>query len=79
MGEQNQGMTEPIRPEDVLPDGAEAVSLAGVVARKGTVAAFVANAKLPEGSPEHEAVLSQLRVLAPGLRAVGVLEVFIPR
>lgn len=75
--------TQPIRPEDVLPGGADDASFGGVTARKGTVAAFVANAKLlddlPVGSPEREAVLAQLRELAPALRAVGVLDVFTPR
>ncbi len=67
----------------MLPDDADDASFAGVTARKGTVAAFVANAKLlddlPAGSPEREAVLAQLRALAPVLRAVGVLDVFTPR
>ncbi|WP_237669032.1 hypothetical protein [Rhodococcus sp. BS-15] len=34
-----------IRPEDVLPDGAERASFDGLEIRKGTVAAFVANAR----------------------------------
>jgi len=46
-------------------------------------AAFIANTKalneLADGTPERDAVLAQLRTLAPGLRAVGVLDVFIPR
>ncbi len=75
-------MTAPIRPEDVLPDGEDNATFGGVSARKGTVAAFVANAKalneLAHG-PERDAVLAQLRGLAPGLRAVGVLDVFVPR
>lgn len=76
-------MTEPIRPEDVLPDEADTASFGGTTARKGTVAAFVANAKLlddlPEGSADRKAVLDQLRSLAPGLLAVGLLDVFAPR
>ncbi len=76
-------MTQPIRPEDVLPDGADDASFAGVTARKGTVAAFVANAKLlddlPAGSPGREAIVAQLRALAPALRAVGIFDVFTPR
>ncbi len=73
-------MTAPIRPEDVLPDGDDNAAFGDVSARKGTVAAFIANAKalneLADGTPERDAVLAQLRTLAPGLRAVGVLDVF---
>jgi hypothetical protein len=76
-------MTAPIRPEDVLSDQADTASFGDTTVRKGTVAAFVANAKLidelAEGSPEWDAVLEQLRRLLPGLRAVGVLDVFAPR
>ncbi len=72
-----------IRPEDVLPDGEDNAAFGDVSARKGTVAAFIANAKalneLADGTPERDAVLAQLRTLAPGLRAVGVLDVFFPR
>ncbi len=76
-------MPSPIRPEDVLADGADSTGFGGITARKGTIAAFVANAKildeLAEESPDREAVLAQLRELAPALRAVGVLDVFVPR
>lgn len=79
----DQVVTAPIRPEDVIPDGEDNATFGGVSARKGTAAAFVANAKtlneLADGTPERDAVLAQLRALAPGLRAVGVLDVFIPR
>jgi len=79
----NQFVTAPIRPEDVLPDGDDNATFGDMSARKGTVAAFVANAKvlstLATGTPEHATVLAQLRTLAPGLRAVGVLDVFAPR
>lgn len=68
---------------DVLPDGRDNATFGDVSARKGTVAAFIANAKalsqLGENAPERDAVLAQLRLLAPGLRAVGVLDVFVPR
>lgn len=76
-------MNQPIRPEDILPDDADTAPFGTITARKGTVAAFVANAKLleqlPEGTAERTAVLDQLRSLLPGLRAVGVLDVFSPR
>jgi len=71
----------PIRPEDVLPgDHAE---LHGITVRKGSVAAFVANAKLldvlPRGSDERAQTLAHLRALAPAVAAVGLLDVFQPR
>jgi hypothetical protein len=73
----------PIRPEDVLPDGVNATTYAGIDVRKGTVAAFVANAEqLERLSPDdarRPALEGQLRALAPALRAVGVLDVFTPR
>lgn len=76
-------MVQPIRPEDVLPEGDNTASVGDVPVRKGTIAAFVSNAKalenLPEGRPEYDAVVAQLRALAPGLRAVGLLDVFTPR
>ncbi|WNV85906.1 hypothetical protein [Umezawaea sp. Da 62-37] len=76
-------MTGPVRPEDVLPDDVDSGVLNGVEVRKGSVAAFVANARrlddLRPGSPERDAVLAELRRLVPALRAVGVLDVFAPR
>ena len=76
-------LTGPIRPEDVLPDGVETATYGGTVARKGSVAALVANAKplptLPVDAPGRAAILDLLRELVPSLRAVGVLDVFVPR
>jgi hypothetical protein len=73
----------PIRPEDVPPDGTDATTFAGLDVRKGTVAAFVANAKqfekLAPGDRRREAVETQQRALAPALRAVGLVDVFAPR
>lgn len=75
--------TTPIRPEDVLADGAEATTFDGLDVRKGTVAAFVANAKrLAQLGPDdvgREPLERQLRAQAPALRAVGLLDVFAPR
>lgn len=49
-------------PQDVLPDGAEGVEFHGEYVRKGTVAAFIANAELlqslPAGTPEYEDVVT---------------------
>lgn len=72
-----------IRPEDVLPDDRDHAELHGITVRKGSVAAFVANAKLldvlPHGSPERAQALAQLQALAPSVAAVGLLDVFQPR
>lgn len=76
-------MTGAVDPEDVLPDGDEYAELGGTPVRKGTVAAFVATARsleaLPAGDPAEAGLAAHLRDLLPGLRAVGVLEVFAPR
>ncbi|MFE1774272.1 hypothetical protein [Streptomyces sp. NPDC059008] len=72
-----------VRPEDVLPEGVDSTAINGLTVRKGSVAAFVANAlrldDLTEGTPEHAAVVTQLRELAPALRTIGLLDVFRPR
>ncbi|MEE4417779.1 hypothetical protein [Streptomyces bugieae] len=72
-----------VRPEDVLPEGIDSTAINGRTVRKGSVAAFVANAirldELVEGTPEHEALVTQMRELAPALRTIGLLDVFHPR
>ncbi|ANZ14242.1 hypothetical protein SNOUR_04610 [Streptomyces noursei ATCC 11455] len=72
-----------VRPEDVLPEGVDSTAINGLTVRKGSVAAFVANAlrldDLTEGTPEYAALVMQMRELAPALRAIGVLDVFRPR
>ncbi|GAB2819073.1 hypothetical protein GCM10027176_24330 [Actinoallomurus bryophytorum] len=69
-----------VSPEDVLPDGVDGTVLNGVQVRKGSVAAFVANAKnlqrLAPGTEEHGRVSDQLRALAPAVAAVGLFDVF---
>lgn len=72
-----------VRPEDLLPVGADTTAINGRTVRKGSVAAFVANAirldDLTEGAPEYEALITQMRELAPVLRTIGLLDVFEPR
>ncbi|MBS1691516.1 MAG: hypothetical protein JST91_04770 [Actinobacteria bacterium] len=78
-------MTEPApsRPEDVLPDADDTATFGGIDVRKGTIAAFVVNAKqlttLDPADPRRPAIRAQLRELGPAVRAVGVLDVFAPR
>ncbi|MFF8902435.1 hypothetical protein ACF082_33745 [Streptomyces lydicus] len=72
-----------VRPEDVLPEGIDSTAMNGLTVRKGSVAAFVANAlrldELTEGTPEYAALVAQMRELAPALRAIGLNNVFRPR
>lgn len=72
-----------VRPEDVLPEGIDSTGINGLTVRKGSVAAFVANAlrldELTEGTPEYAALVAQMRELAPVLRAIGLIDVFRPR
>jgi len=69
-----------VRPEDVLPDGAERASFDGLEIRKGTVAAFVANARALDdaepGTEAHRELLATLEDLAPQPAAIGLFEVF---
>ncbi|WP_157226601.1 hypothetical protein [Gordonia soli] len=73
----------PIRPEDVLADGVDKAQFGDVEVRKGSVAAFVANAKifdrLPADDPDNETIRAQLLELLPAIRSAGVLDVFTPR
>jgi hypothetical protein len=66
-------------PQDVLPDGVEGTDFGGEYVRKGTIAAFIANARLleslPKGTPEYEDTATQLRALKPALDAVGLFDV----
>ncbi|MGW7575692.1 hypothetical protein [Streptomyces sp. NPDC054765] len=71
--------TKPVTPQDVLADGQEVAEFNGVFVRKGSIAAFIGNAKalddLEPGTPEHEAVAQQIRDLKPGLDALGLFDV----
>jgi len=71
---------QPVRPEDVLPDGVEGGEFGGEYVRKGSVAAFVGNVRaLAEVEPSGarwEAIVEQLRELKPALVRIGVLDVF---
>ncbi|HEY3713484.1 MAG TPA: hypothetical protein VGL39_03070 [Jatrophihabitantaceae bacterium] len=73
-------MSNAVRPEDVLPDDVSRTMMNGVNVRKGSVAAFVANAKALEAlaptTPEYAEVAAQLQALAPAVAAVGLFDVF---
>jgi hypothetical protein len=74
---------KPVRPEDLLPAGADSGVINGVEVRKGTVAAFVANAQrleaLDPDSAEYAELAGRLQAAKPLLAAIGVLDVFDPR
>jgi hypothetical protein len=73
-------MAEPVKPEDVLPDGVEGSEFDGAYVRKGSVAAFVANVRALAGvkpsTAQWDAIVAQLQELKPALLRVGVLDVF---
>ena len=72
-----------LRPEDMLEDEQDVRIINGVQVRKGTLGAFIVNARRLDayavGSAERGEILDHLREFAPAVRAVGLLEVFEPR
>ncbi|MEV6611107.1 hypothetical protein [Kutzneria sp. NPDC051319] len=71
---------KPVRPEDVLPDGAEGTEFDGAYVRKGSVAAFIGNvlalSEVESRTPQWEEIAGQLRELKSALDRIGVLDVF---
>jgi hypothetical protein len=69
----------PSRPEDVLADGVDHAEVGGTPARKGTVAAFLRNARrwgeaeVPAG--ERALLTEAIAAAVPALRALGLFEV----
>ncbi|USI73813.1 hypothetical protein [Sphingomonas morindae] len=76
-------MTESVRPEDILADGADHIERDGRLLRKGTVAAFLANARAwleADGPPETRAAReAAMRAAVPALAALGLLDLFVAR
>jgi hypothetical protein len=68
--------TRGVKPEDVLADAEDFVTLNGVTVRKGSIAAFLKNIDLLEDSDSSElqkaAALDALRALAPAMIASGL-------
>ena len=67
-----------MRAKDVLPDGQNEVKLAGITVRKGSVGAFLANARVlaaPASTAEErdDARLDIIEAL-PALRALGLFD-----
>ena len=69
-----------MKPADILPDDVNAKEVDGMVLRKGSVAAFIANAKILTGSATNEAqkreAKDDLISLVPVLKKLGVFDVF---
>lgn len=69
-----------MRAEQVLPDNVDQVELRGVTIRKGTVAAFLANARVwtdPQASESARAEAgTDMADALPVLRALGLFDVF---
>ncbi|AJK46631.1 hypothetical protein [Burkholderia plantarii] len=68
-----------MRAEQLLPDGTNEVELNGVTVRKGTVGAFLANARVL-GTPDapraaREAARADIAAALPALRVLGLFEV----
>jgi len=68
-----------MRAQDVLPDHVNEVEVGGVTVRKGSVGAFLANARVlqdPGASAEARAAAADdIKALAPALRALGLFNV----
>ena len=67
-----------IQPEDILPDGNDTAEINGLVVRKGTVAATLANIEVIEDSASDHATkteaLNIIKILTPSLKAIGLLK-----
>lgn len=68
-----------MRAQDVLPDHVNEVEVGGITVRKGSVGAFLANARVlkdPAASAEARTTAAQdIQALAPALHALGLFDV----
>lgn len=73
--------THGITPQDVLPDALDSADIKGTTVRKGSVGAFLANARLlrdATSSPAaREGARAQIAALVPALEALGIFDFFI--
>ncbi|MDR6207105.1 MULTISPECIES: hypothetical protein [Paraburkholderia] len=67
-----------MRAEQILPDHADSVDVGGVTIRKGTIAAFFANARVRTDPSASETARGQaaadIREALPALRASGLFD-----
>lgn len=65
-------------PHDILPDDTDEIEINGITARKGTIAAVLANATIIESHSSSEALkqkaLNTIEQLAPVVIAVGLMD-----
>jgi hypothetical protein len=77
---QIQTAAQGVRPEDVLPDDLNTADFDGTTVRKGSVGAFIANARIlrDAASPPaaRDAARIQIIALVPALKALGVFDSF---
>lgn len=77
--QQPRATVTPTTAADVLPDGAEGGEFQGKFIRKGSIAAFIANAKalagLEPGTPDYEVIADAIRDLKPALEALALFDV----
>ena len=68
-----------MRADQVLPDGVDHGQFSGLTIRKGTVAAFLANARTwtraDAGADERAQARARIAADVPALRALGLFEV----
>jgi hypothetical protein len=72
-----------MRAADILPDHADHAVFDGLAIRKGTIAAFLANARtwLDAATPPAERTAAEREIVSalPALQALGLFEVLAPR
>jgi len=65
-----------VRPEDLLPDGADSTSINGKIVRKGSIAAFLANVDILESGnateEQKQNAINTMIELAPTIIASGL-------
>lgn len=65
-----------LRPEDILPDGVDTTTINGQLVRKGTIAAFLANADILENpdatEQQRQEAINTLNELAPAVITIGL-------
>lgn len=66
----------PIKPEDILPDNQNHAEIDGIIVRKGSIAAAMANVGIIESlhstEKEKNEALEVLKALIPGLKKLGL-------
>ncbi|MFU2069316.1 hypothetical protein ACLQ9R_09580 [Bordetella hinzii] len=72
-----------MRAEDILPDHVDHLDIDGLAVRKGTVAAFLTNARAwgdrARDAGSRKAAEARLLASLPALQALGLFDVLVPR